>query len=68
MVLRGASRSPIFTVTTVTSNAWKGNGDYVHGAARYSGSSNADRFFLHWYNENNTGARIPMARLVDVVR
>jgi hypothetical protein len=65
-VFRGASRSPTYTITTVPSTNWRGNGDYVHGAARYQGSN--DRFFLHWYNENGTGFRMPAARLLDVVR
>ena len=41
-------------------------GDYVHGAARYESLN--DRFFLHWYNENSSGARMPMGRLIDVIR
>jgi hypothetical protein len=68
-VFRGASQSPTYVIDTADSQAWKGNGDYVHGASRYTGGGNpVDRFFVHWYNENSSGARMPMARLIDVVR
>jgi hypothetical protein len=47
----------IYPISTYSSSAWRGNGDYVHGAARYvGGSTAADRFFLHWYNQNSAQA------------
>jgi hypothetical protein len=65
-VFRGGAQSPVYTVSTASSTAWRGNGDYVHGGSR--NVNGADRFFLHWYNENSSGARLPMARLFDAAR
>jgi hypothetical protein len=65
-VFRGAAQSQPLTITTTNSLYWRGNGDYVHGSSRYA--SPADRFFLHWYNENGTAQRKAMGRLLDVAR
>jgi hypothetical protein len=72
VVFRGVNQSSTVIVDTAHSHRFKGNGDYVHGSSRYA-VGGLDRFFLHWFNQNNAAdnasvVRVPTARLLDVTR